>query len=225
MRTVFFLAPLVVETSQLLVECAVFDGRFEVRSRVEDGVEDGVVSVHCAGSSASGSHAKEQRAGLAQARVWACAVAVSVVALYDGFDASGLQYGPQYRTLASAWGGAGKSLAQLRARATHEGTLVHPADLDDALCAGAAAGDGGEGGEGGSRAGGGGEAQLPFAIDDVQLDGARGELWAVRTMASARPTPDCGAPFAAPRSRPMLRMHPAFALTVGLRSVLSAGDG
>jgi acyl transferase domain-containing protein len=218
MRSVFFLVPLAVETSQLLVEFAVSNGRFEVRSRVDDdGVEDDVVSVHCAGLLASDSHAEEQRAGLAHARVWACAVAVSVVALYDGFDASGLQYGPQYRTLASAWGGVGASLAQLRARATHEGTLVHPADLDDALCAGAAAGDGGDGG---GRAGGGDEAQLPFAIDDAQLNGAQGELWAVRMTPSRwHGLLPALSLLRASSSRPMLRMHPVCADSLaGLRS-------
>ena len=45
-------------------------------------------------------------------------------------DAVGLQYGPGYRTLIEAWGGASDALARLRARSTHEGTQVHPADLD-----------------------------------------------------------------------------------------------
>ena len=71
--------------------------------------------------------------------------AVDVGALYDGFDAIGLQYGPGYRTLAQAWGDASTALARLRARSTHEGTQVHPADLDDALCtSGAMASSGGK---------------------------------------------------------------------------------
>jgi 3-oxoacyl-(acyl-carrier-protein) synthase/NADP-dependent 3-hydroxy acid dehydrogenase YdfG len=176
---VYFLLPLAVETSQLLVECAVSeDGRFEVRSLVGEGVEDALVSVHCAGSLRA--LVSEQTADLARARGRSCTVAVHLVALYDGFGAVGLQYGPQYRTLADAWGGAGQSLAQLRARATQGGTLVHPADLDDALCVGAAARDTGGGGGGGSAADG--ETRLPFAIDDARLEGAQGELWAVRVL-------------------------------------------
>ena len=47
--------------------------------------------------------------------------------------------------------------------------LVHPADLDDALCTTALASSASEGG-----------TQLPFAVDDALLQGGGGELWAVR---------------------------------------------
>ena len=93
-----------------------------------------------------------------------------MIALYDGFDAVGLQYGPGYRTLVRVWGGTSGALAFLRARSTREGTQVHPADLDDALCtSGVVASRSGEG-----------ETRLPFAVDDALLHGATGELWAVR---------------------------------------------
>ena len=83
----------------------------------------------------------------------------------------GLQYGPCYRTLAQAWHGSGCATSVLRARATYEGTAVHPADLDDALCVGAlASGDGERDGA----------TRLPFAVDDARLQGGSGELWAVR---------------------------------------------
>ena len=91
--------------------------------------------------------------------------------LYDCFDGIGLQYGPDYRTLVQAWHSAGVAMAQLRARATQEGTAVHPADLDDALCVGALGAQGGEG-EGGTR--------LPFAVDEARLQSSMGGLWAVR---------------------------------------------
>ena len=92
-----------------------------------------------------------------------------VVALYDGFDAVGLQYGPGYRTLMNAWGGASDAFARLRARLTREGTQVHPADLDDALCT-----------SGFIASNDSSETRLPFAVDDAQLHGAMGQLWAVR---------------------------------------------
>ena len=92
-----------------------------------------------------------------------------VGALYDGFSATGLQYGPRYRTLIQAWDGVNGALARLRARSTHEGTQVHPADLDDALCTSAVIG-----------AGVGGEMWVPFAVEDALLQGASSELWAVR---------------------------------------------
>ena len=47
---------------------------------------------------------------------------------------------------------------------------MHPADLDDALCAGGVM----------ASSGGGGETRLPFAVDDALLQGAVGELRAVR---------------------------------------------
>ena len=99
-----------------------------------------------------------------QAGLFACAAVVG--ALYDGFAAVGLQYGPCFRTLVHAWGGGVRATAQLRARATHEGTAVHPADLDDALCLAL------------SSKGGGG-TQLPFAVDKAQLQCGSGNLWAV----------------------------------------------
>ena len=72
-----------------------------------------------------------------------------------------------------AWGDATSALARLRARSTHEGTQVHPADLDDALCtSGAMASSGQEG-----------ETRLPFAADDALLQGAPAELWAVTRIA------------------------------------------
>ena len=91
-------------------------------------------------------------------------------ALYDRFDAAGLQYGPGYRTLSRAWSGESGALSRLRARSTHEGTLAHPADLDDALCTGALI----------TSSGANDLAELPFAVDSAVLQEGTGELWAVR---------------------------------------------
>ena len=66
-------------------------------------------------------------------------------------------------------GAAGNALGRLYARSTHEGTQVHPADLDDALCMSAAIASSGEDGE----------TRLAFAVDDALLQGASGRLWAV----------------------------------------------
>ena len=114
-----------------------------------------------------------QRVEHASVRARSCARAAHVCALYDGFDAVGVQYGPGYRSLVQAWSGA--AMAQLRARATHEGALVHPADLDDALCVSALA----------SISVGLGDTQLPFAADSARLKGAPSKLWAVRRAAAA----------------------------------------
>ena len=83
-----------------------------------------------------------------------------VGALYEAFDAVGLQYGPRYRTLEQAWAGGGAAAAsRLRARSSRQGMCVHPADLDDALCVSALASSGGDGGE----------TRLPFAVPDHPL--------------------------------------------------------
>ena len=130
-QAVFFLRPLAVEAPNLLIECAVSDGRFEIGSGEADAIEG--ATVHCSGATAGDNI--WQRVDHASLR--APSRAADVGALSDGFDAVGLQYGPGYRTLVQVWGGGSTALARLRARSTHEGTQVHPADLDDALCVGA----------------------------------------------------------------------------------------
>ena len=166
---VFFLQPLAVEAAGLRVECVVGDdGRFDVRSGADGAV--GHATVHCSG--ALGSHDCAHFAMDWVVRGRSCLLAANLGALYDGYEAVGLQYGPCYRTLVRAWGGASVASARLWARSTHEGTAVHPADLDDALCASALIASGG----------GGGETRLPFAVDDALVQGAVGEAWAVRLL-------------------------------------------
>ena len=81
----------------------------------------------------------------------------------------GLQYGPGYRTLEQAWGGNdGAAVARLRVRSARQGTQVHPADLDDALCLSAIVSSSSTN-----------ETRLPFAVDAALLQGAPGQLWAV----------------------------------------------
>ena len=90
--------------------------------------------------------------------------------LYDGFHHAGLQYGPGYRTIEQAWcNGTTAASARLRERKNRQGTQVHPADLDDALCESALLG----------TSDGGGETRLPFAVDEAWLGGAEGGLRAV----------------------------------------------
>jgi acyl transferase domain-containing protein len=166
---VFFLQPLAVEAG-FLVECLVgADGRFEVRNG--DGDEASAnVAVHCSGA-VRAEGAVEQNDVHASMRARSCACAADVGALYDGYDAIGLQYGPRYRTLMHSWSGTSGAMARLRSRSTQQGTWVHPADLDDAQCASALMSSGG---------GTGGETRLPFAVDDVLLRDApasSGRLW------------------------------------------------
>ena len=169
LRSVFFMQPLTATAPGLVVECIVRDRRFEVRSSDSvDAWADTVV--HCSGSLAAATEG-QRRAEHAQLRGCFCTRAAPVGVLYDCFDGIGLQYGPDYRTLVQAWHSAGVAMARLRARATQEGTAVHPADLDDALCVGALGAQGGEG-EGGTR--------LPFAVDEARLQSSVGQLWAVR---------------------------------------------
>jgi hypothetical protein len=165
LRGVYFLQPLAAEAPGLLFECAISDGLFEMRTCEANLIGD--ATVHCSGATGTDNVWKQS---IDHAPRCARSRAADVGALYDGFESRGLQYGPRYRTLINAWGGASDALARLRARSTHEGTQVHPADLDDALCTSAS-----------MAASGGGETRLPFAVDDALLHGAPGELWAVRS--------------------------------------------
>ena len=166
LRSVYFLQPLAMETAGLLVDCALADGRFEVRSSANEAFAD--ATVHCSGSLTT--HSRWQSLNHASIYSGACGGPSDVAALYDGFASVCLQYGPGYRTLMQAWASSGLAVAQLGARVTRERTKVHPADLDDALCAGALIPSSYETGE----------TRLPFAVDEAQLQGARGALWAVR---------------------------------------------
>ena len=171
LQGVYFLRPLAVEAAGLFIECSVGNGRFEVRSDEGDGTTG--VAVHCSGAlvvTASSPLADEHP--LARVRLSSSHVA-HVDALYDAFDAIGMTYGAGYRTLVRLWDGERDATARLRARSTHEGTHVHPADLDDALCAGVAIGA--------RRV----EARLPFAVDDARLQAAVGELWAAVSQQGA----------------------------------------
>ena len=163
LHRVYFLQPLAVEVSCLVVECTVSFDAFEVRSSDSDDVQ--AATVHCSGAIAGVSRMQYYD------RAWlrATSRATEVKALYDGFYAVGLHYGPGYRTLVQAWVGANHASARLRVRSTQQGTQVHPSDLDDALCA-----------SGAMVSSGDGKTRLPFAVDDALLQGALGELWAVR---------------------------------------------
>ena len=162
-----FLQPLAAETPGLLVECVVAGaGRFEVRSG--DGSQSAQTEVHCMGALISTYD--KTRWDHVSLRALKVAHAAHVGTLYDGFDAVGLQYGPDYRTLEHVWSGKAHAFARLRARASQEGTHVHPADLDDAGCALATTG------------GSDGETRLPFALEIALLQRAPGVQWAVRHL-------------------------------------------
>ena len=175
LQGIFFLQPLAVETPGLIVQCTVGNGRFEVSSTEDEGVED-EASVNCSGTLTS--HADWQSIDFASVRGSACAPAAEIGDVYQSFAAVGLRYGPSFRRLAQGWGGQEHGTARLRARSTgHVSTRVHPADLDDALCTSSLiTPDGGNGG---------GATQLPFAVDMALLQAAPGLLWAAAARKSA----------------------------------------
>jgi acyl transferase domain-containing protein len=176
---VFFLQPLAVETPGLFVECAVSGGRFDVRSgQAIDTTLSVDATVHCSGAVVLNDRTPQQQDYVA-VRGRTCPHTAEAGALYDMFHSVGLEYGPGYRTLSHLWGGRDNAAAaRLHVRTQLQGTQVHPADLDDALCLGALI----SGGDGSS------ETRLPFAVDDARLRGAASKLWAVRCMPT-RPWP------------------------------------
>jgi acyl transferase domain-containing protein len=182
LHAIFFLQPLALEAPGLHTECTVADGRFEVRSGAfvaDDGALEDTV-VHCSGGVALAPDDSWQRVEHAKVRGGACPHAALVTALYDGFDAVGLQYGPRFRTLTQVWGGNNVAAARLQSRVMREGTAVHPADLDDALCVTMLALSWADSGE----------TRLPFAVDHAWLRDGMGELWAVRCSHQSHP-PSC----------------------------------
>jgi len=181
LRGIFFLQPLEAERSGLQIECAIAAQTFEVRSGLPssgDVLQD--AETNCTGEAgpAKASPAP-QRVGHAAVH-GLCTRAVQAEAMYGGFDQVGLQYGPEYRTLLQVWSGGAQGIARLRTRVARQGTQVHPADLDDALCLGVIVSDSSDS-----------QARLPFAVDEARLHAAAGVLWAVRaTPAHLQSSPD-----------------------------------
>ena len=172
LRGVFFVQPLALESVGLLIECAVAEGRFEVRSSSGDNAPKDATA-HCSG--AFGASDGWAQADCVSSHGLSCAHTAHVPSLYDDFYALGLQYGPGYRTLGCTWAGMAVVAARLRARTALDGTVVHPADLDDALCA-----------SGAMLSGGGvGDTRLPFAADDARLKATPGEAWALSVRQGA----------------------------------------
>ena len=162
LRDVYFLQPLAIQARALVIECKVADGRFEVRSGESAVLDD--ATVHCSGAVVEGTRWRHTDHGALRSE---SPRAAGVNAIYDSFHAAGLQYGPGYRTLATTWHSESDALARLRARSSREGTQVHPADLDDALCISCVVDPGASG-----------ETRLPFCVKHAQLQGAPGKLWA-----------------------------------------------
>ena len=164
---VFFLQPLAVEATNLLVDCVIADGRFEIRSSADETWMD--AATHCSGALIAWDDSRS--IDQASTRGTACVHNADLHLLYEGFHALGLHYGPGYRTLLKAWRGSDMSAARLKARSRLHAAYAHPADLDDALGVGALVSNGKS-----SSA-----TPLPFAVETVRLQASPGKiLYAVR---------------------------------------------
>ena len=172
LRSTFFLKPLDLDDqSGIFMECTVDQKSFQVRSAA--GADS---SVHCSGALINDADSGWQRVDYASMHSRASARAAHVATVYDNLHAQGLEYGPGYRTLGRAWSSFETAHARLQARTTQQGTDVHPADLDDALCLDQLLS---------MRSGAGSaETRLPFVVDDALLQGTTSELWAVRSFES-----------------------------------------
>ncbi len=164
LRDVYFLQPLELESSSLIIECKISGERFEIRSSESTLLEE---VVHCSGAVAA------RRVGcvIVNGALQTCPRAADAQALYASYFSSGLQYGPTYRTLFQAWAGRSNAQARLRTRGALEGLDVHPADLDDAQCS-----------SGFIDSSSDGKTHVPFAVNDVLLTRCSGKLWAVRVQ-------------------------------------------
>jgi acyl transferase domain-containing protein len=167
LRDVFFLQPLAVDAAGY-VECAVEDRCFEVRYRTHNEASRNE-TVYCSGSTVSDNRdGSKQRVEYVLTRGLRNPFIADVNALYNGFAAVGLQYGPAYRTLAQTWSGTTSAGAQLRSQPSAGVTWLHPALLDDALCVSTLI-------MGSNRT----ETRLPFAVEEAWLQNAAGDVWTV----------------------------------------------
>ena len=172
---VFFLQPFEVDFPALLLECTIsVDSRnFTICSGVlvHNPAALDEVTVHSSGELEGGCHYHRKGEQFLLARCPTCTRAVEIGSLYDNYFAVGLQYGPEYRTLKNGWATVQAAVVRLRARAARHGTVVHPADLDDALCATMLL----------ERREFGTMPQLPFAVELVRLTQGLTSQWAVRS--------------------------------------------
>jgi acyl transferase domain-containing protein/thioesterase domain-containing protein len=175
-QRVFFLQPLLLEdaaTTTCIVCNITAEGRFDVRTELSDG-DAGLA--HCGGSVGTTLVGDEPHQLCAQVFKELCAAAVDVASIYSGFRSVGLEYGPKFRMLATAYASiqTGAGMGGLLRRTRREGTRVHPADLDAALQLTALLADGI-----------GKEFRLPFSVGDAALYGARGRLCSIVERQSA----------------------------------------
>jgi acyl transferase domain-containing protein/acyl carrier protein len=169
LQRVFFLRPLLLDdvANTTYIACDVTaEERFDIRTEVEDGDES---TTHCGGSLEMSLIGDDRHQPCIPAVKKLCAAAVAVAFIYSGFRSVGLQYGPHFRMLATAYATqAGAGLGRLHRRTRREGTRVHPADLDAALQLTAVLADGAAN-----------ETRLPFSIGSAALYSACGRLWSV----------------------------------------------
>ncbi|MFZ1007240.1 MAG: polyketide synthase dehydratase domain-containing protein, partial [Candidatus Sulfotelmatobacter sp.] len=142
-----------IKTIQTIVRQGESGATFEILSAPDGG--EGNWLLHVSGGIQSAEPAAALRIDEARAR---CVEAVDVEALYAGLRGNGLDYGPGFRSIESAWRGEGEAVAHLRLAVEGESYGVHPALLDGALQVLAAVNAGKEG-----------ATYLPVAVEAFRL--------------------------------------------------------
>jgi acyl transferase domain-containing protein len=142
-----------IKTIQTIVRQGESGATFEILSAPEGG--EGNWLLHVSGGIRSAESAPALRIDAARAR---CVEAVDVEGLYAGLRSNGLDYGPGFRSIESAWRGEGEAVAHLRLAVDGESYGVHPALLDGALQVLAAVNYGKEG-----------ATYLPVAVEAFRL--------------------------------------------------------
>jgi acyl transferase domain-containing protein len=197
LQNVFFMLPLPLSggsdlaLSEARLECSLkpAEATFEVTSV---NAASGDASTHCTGDHGAGEELVRMPSLRVESSRTRCARSLDGGLMYDGFFAAGSQYGPAFRTLDDAWNassGPAFATSRLTRRLAHQGTHVHPADLDGALQLASSAGQ---------------KYGLPFAINAARLRGiGRVEQWTVRARARHQPPKR-----PLPSSRPSLLLPP-----------------
>ena len=171
---VIFMQPLELDALDVQVECTVRSGGFEIRSgqAAHDEADlDGEVTRHCMGEARAAGNALKTL-DLPVRRAHCCAHVVETLALYQGLDSVGLEYGPNFRRLGQAWSDGRRAVtAHFRVgTARLAAVMIDPADLDGSLQLESIGSDQGNDG-----------TQLPYAVDQALMHAGARNLWTVCT--------------------------------------------
>jgi len=175
-------------SAHVIVEFSASMARFEVRDGVATAVsptESSTFTTYSSGESVSCRTSAPCAASDLREAQGLCKAPLDVSCMYETLRASGVVYGPKYRSVHQAWRNEASVMASIRpARVERRGVAAHPCELDGALHVGVALC---------IEEGDGAPMRLPVGAGSVTLRSplSNGPLWAVlKTAAREDPLVD-----------------------------------